>query len=83
MKSASRCLTFRYWNWTALRSASLRRLFDISVSLSDGADKLGMRPGAEGLMKQNAGHIKNVYALLRDRTGITIPEIEVLLSSLC
>ena len=63
-------------------AASLRRLFTISVSLSAGASKLGMRPGAEALIKQNAGHIKSVYALLRDRTGITIPEIEILLSTL-
>ena len=62
--------------------AILRRLFSISVSLSDGASKLGMRPGAETMMKQNVDHLKNVYALLIDRTGITIPKIETLLETL-
>jgi hypothetical protein len=58
--------------------AILRRLFSISVSLSDGASRLGMRPGAEAMMRRNVGHLKNVYALLIDRTGITIPKIETL-----
>jgi len=62
--------------------ASLRRLFSISASLSEGADKLGMRPEAVALMRQNVGHIENVYSVLCDRTGITIPEIEILLSTL-
>jgi len=62
--------------------AILRRLFSVSVSLSDGASRLGMRPGAETMMKQNAGHLKNVYELLIDRTGITIPKIEILLETL-
>ena len=45
-------------------AACLRRLFSISVSLSDGAAKLGMRPEAVAMMKKNVSHIKNVYALL-------------------
>jgi aminoglycoside phosphotransferase (APT) family kinase protein len=61
-------------------AASLRRLFSISVSISSGADKLGMRPEAVTAMKRNVGHIKNVYSLLYDRTGIAIPEMEELLS---
>lgn len=63
-------------------AAYLRRLFGISVSLSDGADKLGMRPGAETVMRQNASHIGGVYTLLGDRTSIAISEIEELLSTL-
>ncbi len=62
--------------------AAGRRLFSILISLSHGASELGMRPGAETMMKQNASHIKSVYALLQDRTDITIPEIETLLSTL-
>jgi len=62
--------------------AILRRLFSISVSLSDGASKLGMRSGAETMMKQNVDHLKNVYELLIDRTGIAIPKIETLLETL-
>ena len=62
--------------------AILKRLFSISVSLSDGASKLGMRPGAEAMIKKNVDHLKNVYELLIDRTGITIPKIETLLETL-
>ncbi len=62
--------------------ACLKRLFTISVSLAEGAAKLGMRPGAEAAMKQNVEHIKRVYALLLKSTGIQIPEIEALISSL-
>ena len=62
--------------------AAFRRLFDISVSLSNGAIKRGMRPGAETMMRKNVAHIQRVYALLLDRAGITIPEIERLLSDL-
>jgi hypothetical protein len=61
--------------------ACLRRLFSILVSLSAGADKLGMRPGAEAMMK-NVSHIESVYALLGERTGIAIAEVERLLSTL-
>ena len=60
----------------------LRRLFDISVSLGAGAERLGMRPGAETMMRQNVDHIERVYMILCDRTGLTIPEIDRLLSTL-
>lgn len=62
--------------------ASLKRLFTISASLSKGAAELGMRPGAEKMMKGNVAHIQKVYSLLWERTGITIPEVEELISSL-
>ena len=62
--------------------AIFRRLFDISVSLTEGASEMGMRPGAEEMMKQNVDHIKRVHTLLQERTGITISEIEALLSTL-
>ncbi len=60
----------------------LRRLFSIVVSLSAGAAKLGMRPGAEAMMVQYPGHIRCVYDLLRERTGIALPEVEQLLARL-
>lgn len=62
--------------------ACLKRLFSISVSLSEGATKLGMRPGAEAMMRKNANHVKEVYQLLCRRTGISIPEIEQLILTL-
>jgi aminoglycoside phosphotransferase (APT) family kinase protein len=62
--------------------AALRRLFIISVSITQGADKLGMRPQSVEMMKLSVKHIKNVYSFLLDRTGITIPKIENMLSNL-
>ena len=53
-----------------------RRLFDISVSLAEGAEKLGMRPGAVAMMKQQMGAAQRVYDLLVERTGIRITELE-------
>jgi aminoglycoside phosphotransferase (APT) family kinase protein len=61
--------------------ACLRRLASIALSLSQGAAKMGMRAGAEAMM-QDASHVTNVYALLRDRSGIAIPAIEKLLATL-
>jgi aminoglycoside phosphotransferase (APT) family kinase protein len=61
--------------------ACLRRLSDISGSLDQGATQLGMRPGAEEMMR-NAPHIQSVYAVLLERTGIRIPQIEALLATL-
>jgi aminoglycoside phosphotransferase (APT) family kinase protein len=62
-------------------AACLRRLLTISVSLDAGAGKLGMRPGAEAMMK-DLSHIGAVCALLRERTGIRIAETEELLAAL-
>jgi len=62
-------------------AACLRRLASICGSLDQGADQLGMRPGAEGMMR-NASHIRSVYDLLLERTGIRIPRIEALLAGL-
>jgi len=60
-------------------AAVLRRLYSISASLSDGSAKLGMRPEAVAMMKQNVGHIKNLCSFLYDRTSINIPEMETLI----
>ncbi len=63
--------------------AACRRFCDVLVSLRSGADMLGMRAGAEALMRQQGEHLRGVYALLWDRTGgIAIPEIEKLLEEL-
>jgi aminoglycoside phosphotransferase (APT) family kinase protein len=62
-------------------AACWRRLFSICGSLDQGADQLGMRPGAEGMM-QNARHIRAVYGLLLERTAVRLPRIDALLASL-
>jgi aminoglycoside phosphotransferase (APT) family kinase protein len=61
-------------------AASLRRTASIDISLTAGAEKLGMRPGAEAQMKTDSSHLSTAYALLRERTGLTIPAVENLLS---
>jgi aminoglycoside phosphotransferase (APT) family kinase protein len=62
-------------------AASLRRLASILISLSAGAQTLGMRAGAEAMMV-DIPHITSVYAIFCDRSGLRIPEIEELLSKL-
>ena len=61
--------------------ACARRLFSILISLGAGAETLGMRAGAEEMMK-NVGHIEAVYGWLCERTGLRVGEIEGLISSL-
>jgi aminoglycoside phosphotransferase (APT) family kinase protein len=62
--------------------ACARRLLSVAASLSVGAEQLGMRSGAEEMMRESAGHFRKVYGLLRERTGIQLPEIEEFLNSL-
>jgi aminoglycoside phosphotransferase (APT) family kinase protein len=62
--------------------ACCRRLSDVGVSLSEGAEKMGMRPEAVTIMKQQRGAFENVYGLLLERTGIRVAQIERLLASL-
>lgn len=64
-------------------AAACRRFFDVLVSLHSGAGALGMRPGAEALMRQQGGHLRRVYMLLQERTdGVAVPEVETLLEEL-
>jgi len=59
-----------------------RRLRDVSVSLTSGAEEMGMRPGAEEKMRQDSEHLHRVYSLLKEKTGLRIPEFEELLDAL-
>ena len=59
--------------------ACVKRLGSVVVSLLEGPEKLGMRPGAEAMMRQQMGPLGSVYDLLVERTGIRVPEIEDLL----
>jgi aminoglycoside phosphotransferase (APT) family kinase protein len=54
----------------------LRRLFSIAVSITAGAEQLGMRPGAEIIMQEQTAPIHAVSNLLLERTGIHVPLIE-------
>jgi hypothetical protein len=57
-------------------AACVKRLLSVVVSLSDGAEKLGMRPGAEAAMREQMGALHRVYDLLLERTGIRVAEVE-------
>ena len=61
-------------------TACVRRLFSIIVSVSEGAEKLGMRPGAQAQMVQ-IEPIRRIYNLLLERTGIKLPVVERLIAS--
>ncbi|MGY5858565.1 MAG: phosphotransferase [Candidatus Thorarchaeota archaeon] len=56
--------------------ACLRRLHDITVSVSAGAAEQGMRPEAVQMMKDSVSHIVNVRNRLEELTGIVIPSVD-------
>jgi len=62
--------------------AILRRLFSIYVSLTAGAEKLGMRPEAIESMKRSVKHIKTLCDFLYQNTRIAIPEMEKLIEKI-
>jgi len=60
----------------------LRRLTDVAVSVEAGAENQGMRPGAVEMMREASDHIRNVYDVLVELTGLRLPEYEEFLNSL-
>jgi len=62
--------------------AIFRRLRDVSVSFKSGAEEMGMRPEAVEKMRQDSEHLRRVYNLLSERTGLRVPEFEELLNAL-
>jgi aminoglycoside phosphotransferase (APT) family kinase protein len=62
-------------------AACLKRLGSVAASLSFGPEKLGMRPEAQAKMRQQMGAFQSVYALMLERTGIRVAEVESLLTS--
>lgn len=61
--------------------ACLRRLLDVSTSLSAGPEQLGMRAEATAAIQQQMPAHRRVYSLLVKRTGIHLPSLENLLLS--
>lgn len=62
--------------------AATRRLFSIVASVRGGAEKLGMRPGAEQVMLRNTKHIRLLYSIMQERTGVSLPKIQEWLANL-
>ena len=60
--------------------ASARRLFDVSISLTLGAEKLGMRADAMDVIRKHLPAHKRVYQLFMQRTGLRVQAIERLFS---
>lgn len=62
--------------------ACLRRLLDIIISLSRGAEQRGMRREAGAAIRADKQAHARVYQLLVDRTGIAVKEVEKLIAAL-
>jgi aminoglycoside phosphotransferase (APT) family kinase protein len=56
-----------------------RRLTDVTISLSQGAERRGMRPEAAALMRAQLPAVAAVGEMLYQRTGLRVPEVEALL----
>lgn len=59
-----------------------RRILDVSSSFAAGAEQAGMRAGALEMMRESSDHLHKVYELLKERTGLKLPEFEELLRTL-
>jgi len=60
----------------------LRRLTDVSVSLKGGAERHGLRDGAEEMMREASGHLYRIRNYLDRLTGIRLPQFEEFLEKL-
>jgi aminoglycoside phosphotransferase (APT) family kinase protein len=59
----------------------LKRLGSVMLSLSAGADSMGMRPDAVDMMRRDFPALRRMYGLLVDRSGIRVSAVERLLDS--
>ena len=57
-----------------------RRLLSVVGSIKAGAGALGMRPGAEEVMRQQVEPLRRVAARLQTVTGLNLVDIESLLA---
>jgi aminoglycoside phosphotransferase (APT) family kinase protein len=60
-------------------AACAKRLISVLISLSAGADAVGMRPGAEAIMSSRLSRIALVYKRWLALTNVTLPSVETLL----
>lgn len=61
-------------------AACVKRLASVALSLADGPETMGMRDGAQASMLKMMPSLRKVYALLREITGLRIPEVERMLN---
>ena len=57
-------------------AAALRRLISVYLSVTRGAEQLGMRPDAVTMMQSDLPHLERVYRVFQDRTATNLPVIE-------
>jgi aminoglycoside phosphotransferase (APT) family kinase protein len=62
-------------------AACLRRLHDIAVSLTEGAERHGMRPETAGVIRAQIDVVQRVHDLLTARTGLRLAGLDQVLSS--
>lgn len=75
--SAKRIRNIEYFEVLAV----LRRLLDLTISLTGSATDRGMRQGVVEQMKMASGHYRKVLEYLHERTGLRILEIERMIES--
>jgi aminoglycoside phosphotransferase (APT) family kinase protein len=61
-------------------AASAKRLLSVLISMSSGADALGMRPGAEAIMSSRLPRFATVYKQWLAITATPLPEVESMLA---
>jgi aminoglycoside phosphotransferase (APT) family kinase protein len=61
-------------------AAAVKRLASITLSLGGGAEKLGMRPGAEEQILKQIHHLQVAYGVFQDRAGLRIGVVEDILA---
>jgi aminoglycoside phosphotransferase (APT) family kinase protein len=62
-------------------AASAKRLVAVVISLSSGADTMGMRPGAEAIMSSRLSRFAIVYRRWLELTQTPLPDVETLLAA--
>ena len=62
--------------------ACLRRLLTMLISLEQGAEVLGMRPGAESIIRKHKAHLEGLYAKWLELTQQPIPHVESVIAGL-
>ncbi|NMB46150.1 MAG: phosphotransferase [Firmicutes bacterium] len=65
-----------------LTVAALKRLLSIYLSVTVGAEQLGMREGAAAMMVKDLPHLQKVYEVFQDHAGVELPPIRSLLDDM-
>ncbi|MCK5141423.1 MAG: phosphotransferase, partial [Candidatus Heimdallarchaeota archaeon] len=58
------------------------RLFEVTLTIKFGSEKMGYREEAKEQIKETAYHIRNLLMSLNEKIGLSIPEIEEMLDEL-